>query len=60
MRSVQYALVALQHEEASSYSIVITVNVIFVDLLFGYPPVLDAWGRRPICPSFFAPLLVGH
>jgi len=48
---MQHALVALQLEKPSSYSI---YN--FVISLFGCPLALDARGRRPVCPPLCTPL----
>ena len=47
---MQDVFTALQHEEASSYGI-----LIFVISLFGWSPTLDVRGRRPVRPPFACP-----
>jgi len=46
-------LIAVQYEEASSYSV-----FIFVVSLFGCHPALDARGCRSVCPTLCTPLIV--
>ena len=53
---MQHVLVDLQEEKSSSYSI-----LIFVILLFGCPPALDAWGRGPVRPPpLCTPLVINR